>query len=843
MKRLLSIWSPPRGLRFRLAPASWREVLQRLLAAMEEAALQIRLLDRDRLAALLLGAAAPVVVFGNAVLGAAFGLAALAAAPTVLGDRVQRWRLRGLLLTWPGALGVATAAWWALSSLFSLDPAVSFGVWVRMLLFLFAACVLAAALAESADNRTRAETVFAYAYGLLVCLAAAAMYSDGGLLRLFAPFEGDLTDPLTFFKGYASMIAVMTPTALWIGWRRGGGPLAAVALGGVGVLFLIWGDGEQIARASLAGLVGAVGGLVLILALKRRSSALRKRTAVGLGVVATLLAALVLMRLPTPPVDEAFRADPPLPMVDVHRQAIWGFVFDKALERPMLGFGINTINTVEGAKDEVLDLNQEYIPSHPHNFVLEVMSETGFPGLLLLIASQVALFIAFARAAFAGRAGALAAAATLTAFWVSSLANFSIWSSWWQVGFLAVIVLPAARCLGPEIEPRQSDAPPPPDWRRLLIVFGCALLAVLLALVWYARRTDEGYILYKRLFAESEYLYDEIRPEYEAVNPAALIRPQTSEETSDLRAEIADVVWGEAGVPTERLPAAVEEAQAQTVGLHAQMVAASDRIAIPIDATYEAHAWIFHPAEPNGRGVVYNHGYAGTISQARPLIHALLSQGYAVAALNFPGYGDNAYRSFEHPRFGPVNYDHDFGLYFMDRPMRLYIEPAIVAANHLRAALGIEEVDVVGFSAGGWVSALAAAVDPRFRRSASVASFLPIYLRNRREPGEWTPPHLYPPLLQATNYLEIPLLAAVGDGRGYLQIFNRYDRCCYRNRVGLLYEGAVESRVETIGQGGAFDVAIDETHADHTVSPWAIDRISEFLRSPTPVAESGETAD
>jgi O-antigen ligase/dienelactone hydrolase len=830
VKHLLSIWSPPRGLRFRLSSVSWREALQRLIAAMEEAALQARLADRDRLAALLLGAAAPAVVFGNAVLGAAFGLAALAAAPGVFGDRVQRWRLRGLLLTWPGALGVATAGWWAVSSVFSLDPGVSFEVLGRMLLFILAAGVLVAALAERTENREQAESVFVFAYGGLVGLASIAMYSDSGLLRLFAPFTSDLTDPLTFFKGYASMIAVMTPTALWIGWRRGGAALAAAGLGAVGALFLIWGDGDQIARASVGGLVGAGGALVLILALRRRSSALRKRVAFGVGAAAAALAVLVLMRLPAPPVDEAFRADPPLPMVDIHRQAIWGFVFDKALERPVLGFGINTINTVEGAKDEVLDLNQEYVPSHPHNFALEIMSETGLPGLLLLIASQIVLFIGFARAAFAGRAGGLAAATTLAAFWVSSLANFSIWSAWWQVGFLAVIVLPAARCLGPEIEPRQDDAAPSADWRRLLLVGGCAALALLLALVWYARRTDEGYILYKRLFAQSEYLYDEIRPDYKAVDAAALIRPETQAEAAELRAQIAEIIWGPGGVPAGRLPASVEPAEAQTVGLKGPMVAGAERVVIPIDETYQAHAWILQPTQPNGRGVVYNHGYAGTIDQARPLIHSLVSQGYAVAALNFPGYGDNAYRSFDHPRFGPVSYDHDFGLYFMDKPLRLYIEPAIVAANHLRAAVKVTSVDVVGFSAGGWVAGVAAAVDPRFRRSASVASFLPIYLRDRREPGDWTPPHLYPPLLQTTNYLEIPLLAALGEGRGYLQVFNRYDRCCYRNRVGLLYEEAVRERVARIGTGGAFDVAIDETHADHKVSAWAMDRISDVLR-------------
>jgi hypothetical protein len=72
-------------------------------------------------------------------------------------------------------------------------------------------------------------------------------------------------------------------------------------------------------------------------------------------------------------------------------------------------------------------------------------------------------------------------------------------------------------------------------------------------------------------------------------------------------------------------------------------------------------------------------------------------------------------------------------------------------------------------------------------------------------------------------------MASVGPGRGHLQVFNRYDRCCYRNRLGTLYDEAVDDRVEAIGQGGRFAVAIDETHAEHMLSPWAVERMMDFL--------------
>lgn len=819
-----------KGIRRRLPTRD--EVLDGGVRFAEEAALRWRMMDHPRATGALLGLAAPLVVFGNAVLGLLFGLAAIAAAPG-LKDRILRWRLRGLALTPAGGLGIATALWWTATCLFSLDPWGSAEVVLRITLFVLAACLIVAVLAERIDARRLAEMLFVSAFAACTGLAAIAMYADDGLLRLFAPFTRDLTDSVTFFKSYTSVMAVATPVALWIGWRRGGWLLAAALSGLIAGAFLVWGDGSQIGRAGLVGLAAALAVVVFARALRDVAPVVRRSAAALLVAAGLALGGLVTALLPASPITQETAENPPLPVIDLHRQAIWGFVFDKALERPILGFGVNTINTAPGAKDEVLNLNQEYVPSHPHNWVLEVLSETGFPGLLLLLASQLALGFAFARRALMGRAGGYALLAALAGFWVSSLANFSIWSAWWQVTFLACLALPAARLMGPEIAEREADAAPRLDRRRLSLIALAALLTLMLVLVWYARRTEEGYILYKRLGAESPYVYDEIRPERLAVDPAALIDPTAPADVAALRTALSRAIWGEEAPPRDLQPAEVEALEAAPYDFdpNGTLVAAAERFRVPIEGNYTAVGYIFRAAEPSGRAVVYQHGYAGDIHQAAPLIRSFLEQGVTVAALNFPGYAENAFRTDDHPQFGPVDYDNDFLLYFMERPMRAYIEPAIVAANRLRAAHGVEETSIVGFSAGGWVAGVAAAVDPRFAKSASVASYLPLYLRDRRNPGEWPPPHLYAPLIQAANYLEIPLLAAAGEGRRYLQVFNRYDRCCYMNRRGAVIQPAVSDRLDALGLGGAFGVAIDETHARHQISDWARARLIAFLQT------------
>lgn len=790
----------------------------------------LRGLDRARAAGALVGAAPLALLFGNAVLGIVFLAAVVCAAPT-LRDRIMRWRYRDLLLSVCGGFAALTVIWWSFSALFSLEPLSSFEVILRMTLFVGAGLLLAICLAERPDARRLGESVLLIGFPILMALAAASMYGDAGLLHLFTPFHGPDVQPPGFFKSYASVIAVALPILLWIGWRRGGGWVWLALVSAPAALFVMWGDGLQPARAGMAGLVAA--GLAALLIAGARRLDRRGRAALfgALGAAGLALAVAVVAVLPGPPVTEADRADPPLPLVDFHRQAIWGFVADKALDAPLVGHGINVINKVEGAGEPVLDLNQEYVPSHPHNWVLEVAAETGLPGFLLLAISQLLLAAAFVRAAWAGRAGGYAGAAAMAAFWFSSMANFSIWSAWWQVVFIALLLLPAARTLKPVIAEPEPDDPPGVGGTRIGAALTVGLLTLALALVWTARRTEAGYVVYKRLAAENAYVYDAIRPAVLETQPAELIRPRDAATLAAIRADLTAAVWGDAGLPEAHQPDSAQPVEATGYGVEAGAppLAAIERFTVPIEANYTAVGYVLRPEAATGRGVVYAHGYAGDVSQAARLVRGLLEEGATVALLNFPGYAENAFRRYDHPRFGPILFDHDYLLHYAERPMRFYIEPAIVAANRLRAAHGVEGVGIAGFSAGGWVAAVAAAADPRFDRAASVASFLPIYMRDWRNSNEWTPPHFYAPLIRAANYLEVPVLAGSGDGRAYLQIFNRYDACCYRNRYGALYQQPVEAAIGAIGAGGDFGVAIDETHARHQVSPWAIARLADFL--------------
>jgi hypothetical protein len=76
----------------------------------------------------------------------------------------------------------------------------------------------------------------------------------------------------------------------------------------------------------------------------------------------------------------------------------------------------------------------------------------------------------------------------------------------------------------------------------------------------------------------------------------------------------------------------------------------------------------------------------------------------------------------------------------------------------------------------------------------------------------------YPALVQAASYAEMFVMAAHGEGRGQIQFFGQYDRCCQNNRIADLYAPAVADKVKALGPG-SFKVHINDTSPDHTINP------------------------
>jgi O-antigen ligase len=186
---------------------------------------------------------------------------------------------------------------------------------------------------------------------------------------------------------------------------------------------------------SLAAFVGiVVSGIVFLLT---RYSFFKKPMILSLILVvgSVLFIALTLTLNPHQIAGQA----KDLPISAKHRLFIWDFASDKAMERPIFGFGHGASRQIEAQEDEVISY-QGYeldpLPTHPHNNLVQIFLENGVVGLLLYLALMVKYLFSWHR--FSKNSPSLMAAgySCFASFFVISMISFNMWQSWWLASFL-----------------------------------------------------------------------------------------------------------------------------------------------------------------------------------------------------------------------------------------------------------------------------------------------------------------------------------------------------------------------------------------------------------------------
>ena len=327
---------------------------------------------------------------------------------------------------------------WAISAAGSLDIPRSFQVWGRSLLYIFLMTILAKRLAREPALIPVLQKSLVGASGAILAFILFVVFVSDAPLTLLQILGSSKHQANTAFKGYASVMVCLLPMVLWSGIRLGGRWQASAYMLVPGTLLFLWGAHS---RAALLGLLAALLAVTIIRLLLSASQGMR-RAIVAVLVISTLLGSTALLtRLPQTTVasDSDYRL--PAVLVDHHRQLIWGFVVEKIKEKPWFGHGIDIINLTEGASVRIPEMNQSFVPSHPHNWVLETGAETGLLGLTAITVALLILLQQLAVIAGSGQLVGWAGIATFAAFWGSGLTNFSIWASWWQIVFLLLMAI------------------------------------------------------------------------------------------------------------------------------------------------------------------------------------------------------------------------------------------------------------------------------------------------------------------------------------------------------------------------------------------------------------------
>jgi O-antigen ligase len=130
-----------------------------------------------------------------------------------------------------------------------------------------------------------------------------------------------------------------------------------------------------------------------------------------------------------------------------HRVEIWHFAAERALDKPLLGWGFNASRYIPNGNEvsHFLPAGQSIIPLHPHDAFLQVWLELGAIGAIIVGAMLLLTLrivdqwpAAVARFTLPGYAAGLV---------IAGLA-FGIWQSWW----MATLAFSVAtyRMIGPE---------------------------------------------------------------------------------------------------------------------------------------------------------------------------------------------------------------------------------------------------------------------------------------------------------------------------------------------------------------------------------------------------------
>ncbi len=403
--------------------------------------------------ALLIGLTTPCLVFGRAALAVPVVLAVLFILVQPGRGDVFRAALKqarhpvGLLL-------LATLVLWLPSIMISPLPLRSFEAWVRVPVFAAVAALLWAYLFRAPEEvyllSLKALAIVCVATTMVAIVSVSFVPELSYFIRGKGWVEVNAAKVL---KEYAGVGILWAPLLLLAGLRLGKGWLAlsAVCIAGLLVLVVL-----TFNRSAVAGLLAAVtvGAVVYAYVASRR----RGLMILGVGFSATAVAVAVGFWLYKARsnfgVPEGVITILPSWLVDYQRQTIWYHTLQLSLDSPWFGKGINVINLLPGADQKIPgSRGLNVVPAHPHNWLIEVFSETGIVGGAALVILVFTLCAKLMRDYVYSRDISLLMALMISVgYWGSGMFNFSVWSAWWQICYLVLMVI----CLAGRRSPLQA---------------------------------------------------------------------------------------------------------------------------------------------------------------------------------------------------------------------------------------------------------------------------------------------------------------------------------------------------------------------------------------------------
>mgnify|MGYP006104323083 CR=1 FL=1 len=248
-----------------------------------------------------------------------------------------------------------------------------------------------------------------------------------------------------------------------------------------------------------------------------------------------------------------------------------------------------------------------------------------------------------------------------------------------------------------------------------------------------------------------------------------------------------------------------------------------------IEMEYDVNSIVYHftPLSPNGKLIIYHQGHSGGFFEGKNIIEFFLEKNYSVVAFSMPLKGMNSQPVVDLSNIGKLKLESHNQLEFLESesfsPIKFFVEPIVVVINYFDNHYDFNSYYMVGISGGGWTATIAPAIDERITQSYSVAGSYPMFLRNSPENVGDYEQHTSD-LYELANYLDLYVMASTGQDRKFIQIFNKYDPCCFSGTNFDAYEENIKNTVNNM-ETGYFDIFLDDTHKEHIISEESLEII------------------
>jgi len=246
---------------------------------------------------------------------------------------------------------------------------------------------------------------------------------------------------------------------------------------------------------------------------------------------------------------------------------------------------------------------------------------------------------------------------------------------------------------------------------------------------------------------------------------------------------------------------------------------------LTINMEYEVNsmAYLFLSENSNNKLIIYHQGHNGDFVAGKENINFFLNEGYSVLAFSMPLLGMNNQPIVDLDNFGKIKFNSHKHLRFLESSnfssIKFFVEPIGTSLNYLEENFDFDSYYMMGISGGGWTTVLFSAIDDRISQSYSVAGSFPMFMRSdSKNIGDYE--QTLPELYQIANYLELYILSSYGNDRMHVQIFNKYDPCCFSGNVSGLYDHKINEKLIKLDRGDFF-LYVDDTHNEHKISEYS----------------------